>query len=268
MFYFLSKTASYLLTPAGWLLILLIGAWRWPRYRRQLAFSSLLLFYLLGNNYLIYHQLARLWEVSGCLPPQPRSTSDTARGGPPKIVAVVLTGGMVNTALPVAPDRPLLGRQADRLGQALYLYKTGRVGQILISGGEGQPLFTGQTVREEGAESIAFLRLAGVPIEVIRWENRSRNTYENALYSARLLRQYYRTNQCVVVTSAFHMRRALACFAREGIDATPFAGAYLQRRGRPALIDLLVPHEETFADATHLIKELIGYITYRIVGYA
>ncbi|MEZ0610992.1 YdcF family protein [Fibrella sp. WM1] len=260
MFYVLSKSIGYFLTPAGWLLGTLVGAWLLPRYRRRLVGTSLLLFWVLGNSYLVYNQLAPRWEVNPTQPlPQP------VQGQP--VVAVVLTGGMINTKLPVTPARPLLGQQADRLGQALYLYKTGRAQKILISGGESGLFFYGTSAVQEGQAAMQFLHLAGIPTRDLLWETRSRNTQENALFSARLLRQHYKTSQCVVVTSAFHMRRALACFAREGITATPFAGSYMQQPGQLVLADVLVPHEQAFADAMHLIKELVGYVTYAAMGY-
>jgi uncharacterized SAM-binding protein YcdF (DUF218 family) len=262
MFYFLSKTISYFLTPAGWLVGTLAAAWLWPRYRRRLVGTSLLIFYVLGNSYLIYSHVARLWEVHQDVHVPVRATTNMTQ-----TVAVVLTGGMIYTKLSPAPDRPLLGFQADRLGQALFLYKTGRVQKILISGGETDLPFVRADLHREGAEAMQFLRLAGVPAQAIRWETNSRNTRENALFSARLLRNHYKTNRCVVVTSAFHMRRALACFRRVGIQPTPFAGAYLQQPTNPTLADVLLPHEQTFADAMRLLKEMAGYVTYALMGY-
>lgn len=265
MFYFLSKTIGYFLTPAGWLLGTLAAAWVWPRYRRRLVGISLLLFWTLGNSYLIYNHLARLWEIGSDEPPLLRAASDTTRADP--TVAVVLTGGTMNTKLPVAPDRPLLGQQADRLGQALFLYKTGRVQKILISGGSTDLFFMGREARQEGREALRFLGLAGVPLGDLLWETRSRNTRENALFSARVLRSRFKTSRCVIVTSAFHMRRALGCFERVGIRAVPFSAAYLQQPDQVVLADLLVPHEQTFADAMHLLKEWFGYVAYAAMGY-
>jgi uncharacterized SAM-binding protein YcdF (DUF218 family) len=262
MFYFLSKTISYFLTPAGWLVGTLAAAWLWPRYRRRLVGTSLLIFYVLGNSYLIHSHVARLWEIRRDEHVPIRAATDTIQ-----TVAVVLTGGTIHTKLAPAPNRPLLSTQADRLGQALFLYKTGRVQKILISGGETDLAFFRNDARREGAEGMQFLRLAGVPARDLLWETQSRNTRENALLSARLLRKHYKTNRCVVVTSAFHMRRALACFERVGIRATPFAGAYLQQPTNPVLADVLLPHEQTFADAMRLIKEMVGYVTYSVMGY-
>ena len=267
MFYFLSKTAGYLLTPAGWLLTALVSALVFRRQRRRLLLLSLGLFWALGNSVLV-NELARAWEIDVPAkdgPPwmwPPLSAADTAT-----TVAVVLTGGLVDTQLPVVPARPLLGEQADRLGQALFLYKTGRVQKILISGGSSDlPFLAGETL-PEGQQGMEFLRLAGVPARDLRWEMRSRNTRENALFSAQVLRSQYHTDRCVLVTSAFHLRRAVACFSRAGIRATPFPAAYIQQPRRFLPGDLLFPSDRAFADASRLIKEMAGYVAYALAGY-
>ena len=259
MFYFLSKTAGYFLTPAGLLLACLVGALLVKRYRRNLILITLALFWLLGNGFLV-DELARIWEASPTttLPP-PDSTTR---------VAVVLTGGMVNANLPVNPARPLLGGQADRLGQALYLYKTRQVQKILISGGSTSLFFLGKEAMHEGEQAMQFLHLAGVPVADLLWETRSRNTRENALFSASVLRNRYHTNSCVLVTSAFHMRRAEACFRKVGIHPLPFPAAFLQQpRDTAPITDFLVPHEQTLAESLLLIRELFGYTAYRVAGY-
>ncbi len=261
MFYFLSKTIGYFLTPAGWLLALLVGALAFRRQRRRLLVGALALFWVLGNPFLV-NELARIWELNGCAPPPPRPAQDTTVR-----VAVVLTGALTNNNLQVTPARPLLAPQGDRLAQALFLYKTGRVQKILISGGAGSAVFGGEETRPEGRESMTFLALAGVRPQDMRWETHSRNTRENALFSAQSLRREFHTNRCVLVTSAFHLRRATACFTKVGLTVTPFPAAYIQQPRRFYVAELLLPHEEAFADAMHLLRELFGYVAYRLAGY-
>ncbi len=261
MFYFLSKTAGYFLMPTGWLLLSLLGALLFRRHRQRLLLVSLGLFCLLGNSFLV-NELAGLWEINPRLVPAPHAPADTTQ-----TVAVVLTGGMVNTQLHATPARPMLAQQADRLGQALFLYKTGRVQKILISGGSTNLFFMNRESLYEGQEGMKFLLLAGVTARDLIWETRSRNTYENAQFSARVLRTTFHTNRCVLVTSAFHLRRATACFAKAGIKATPFAAAYIHEPRVFNFGHLLLPSEKAFGDATHLIKELFGYVTYSLAGY-
>lgn len=257
MFYFLSKTIAYLLSPAGWLLAALLTACltkntRWRRYGISVALGIL----LLTANPFLANELARWWEVA----PQRLPTDTTVR------VAVVLTGGIVETDLPVSAQRPLLGPQADRAGQALVLYEKGIVTKILISGGPGDLLFQKQASADEGQQTARFLQLAGVRAGDIVREDKSRNTNENARFSANVLRQRFHTNRCILVTSAFHMRRAEACFRRQGLVPTVFPGGFMQRRRSWRLNDWL-PNEQTFQETGWLIREMIGYLTYWGAGY-
>ncbi|GAB4027261.1 YdcF family protein [Spirosoma koreense] len=267
MFYFFSKTITYLLTPAGWLVAALLMAFftKRLRLRRQLVGLTLVIFWAFGNSFLM-NELAIGWEY----PIQanvPASTDSTAR------VAVLLTGGMVNTMKEIpgntkkTEERVLLGREADRAVQALYLYKTGAVQKILISGGTGDLPFQIAAVSDEGQTVARFLAMAGVRPEDILLESKSRNTHENAVYSAQILRKTFRKNRCVLVTSAWHMRRAIACFEKEGIAVDPFPSSFLSGRRSFAPGEWLLPHEEAFFNSYYLIREQVGYLTYKVMGY-
>ncbi|MFD2569948.1 YdcF family protein [Spirosoma soli] len=262
MFYFFSKTLNYLLTPAGWLVVSLMLAvfLKKPLRRRQFAGTALGIFWLFSNAFLT-NELALAWEYA----PAPKPVDSTLS------VAVLLTGGMINVMKEMpAPDKSsrfLLDREADRAGQTLYLYKTGAVRKILISGGEGNLPFKAKSVSDEGHTIARFFITAGVRPSDIILENKSRNTHENAVFSANVLRQRFNTNRCVLVTSAFHMRRAAACFQKEGVNVTPFPSSFLSHRRLYAPGEWLLPSEEAFADAYFLVKELVGYVMYKAVGY-
>ena len=261
MFYFFSKLISYFITPAGWLFatLLLARFARSERLRNRSVTASLVLFWLCGNGFLT-NELLLAWEV----PPQPLTVfapTDSVR------VAVVLTGGMINPQRAATPPRPLLAREADRAGQTLFLYKTGVINRIIISGGQGNLVFMKTAVVDEGQAIRQFFVLAGVrPVDVVL-ENRSKNTHENAEFSARLLRVRFKTNRCVVVTSAWHTRRAVGCFAKAGLVVQPFPGAFLGEERTFSVGNLLLPSEKAFGDTFWVLREVIGYVAYRVAGY-
>ena len=269
MFYFFSKTITYLLTPAGWLVTALILAFytKNARHRRRLIGFTFGIVWVFVSSFLT-NELALWWEYPIQKPPSVPTDSTIQ-------VAVLLTGGMANgmKEIPAAtPDsttnrRFLLGREADRAGQALYLYKMRAVEKILISGGSGHLPFQPKPVGDEGQMTAQFLITAGVRANDIVLENKSRNTHENALFSAIMLRQRFHTNRCVVITSAWHMRRAAACFQQEGITVTPFPSSFLSGHRSFAPIEWLLPHEEPFFNAYYLVREVAGYVTYRVMGY-
>lgn len=263
MFYFFSKTLNYLLTPAGWLVTALLIAFFTKKTSRRRRFigGALAVFWVCGNAFLT-NELALLWEY----PPVGKPMDSTAT------IAVLLTGGMINVMkeLPEtnkSDKRYVLDREADRAGQALYLYKTGAVKKILISGGNGNLPLQTQNVSDEGQMTAAFLRTAGVPAADIIFENKSRNTHENAIFTAPILRSRYKTTTCVLVTSAWHMRRAVACFQKAGVTVIPFPGGYLSGKRSFSPGEWLLPNEQAFADAYFLLKEFVGYAVYKVMGY-
>lgn len=258
MFYFFSKTLYYLLTPAGWLVGALLLAFftKKERRRRLLIGAGLAVCWLFGNSVLV-NELALQWEYA------PRRVPTNSAS----TVAVLLTGGMANIGKDVPDRRFLLGREADRAGQALYLYKAGAVQKILISGGPGDLPFQKKNVMDEGRMTATFLIASGVRPADIVLEGRSRNTHENAQFSARMLHDRFRTNRCVLVTSASHMRRAVACFRKENVQVSPFPGGFLSSRRAFEPGDFILPHEQTFADSFYLTREIVGYVVYWVVGY-
>jgi uncharacterized SAM-binding protein YcdF (DUF218 family) len=258
MFYFFSKTLYYLLTPAGWLLAALVLALvtKKPVVRRRMIVIALVVFYCFGNAFII-NELELCWEYSPATVPLDSTQK----------VAVVLTGGIINVSKETPDHRFLLSHEADRLGQALYLYKKGAVQKILISGGSGDLPFQTKSVSNEGQLSAQFLVLAGVRSADIVLENKSRNTHENAVFSAKILRERFPKSQYVLVTSAFHMRRAIGCFRKEGISVLPFPGAFMSGRRSFMPSEWLFPTEDAFSDSYFLVKELVGYLMYWVVGY-
>lgn len=258
MFYLLSKTLNYLLTPAGWVFILLVLAVLTKNHarRKRLVVSSLVVFWTLGNGFLT-NEVMNAWEIA----PKPLP----AKGATP--VAVVLTGGMINGLRVLHPVRPVLGHEADRAAQALYLYKSGVVTKILISGGQGNLPFQTPTYVDEGQMIARFLIMAGVPAADILLEQKSRNTHENAIYTRKMLQDRLMTNRCVLVTSAWHMRRAAACFRKEGIQLDLFPSGFLGERRSFSPGNYLFPSEKSLNDAFLILREVVGYVVYMVVGY-
>ena len=270
MFYFFSKTLNYLLTPAGWLTAALLLAFltKKPLRRRWLIGIALGVFWLFGNP-LLTNELALWWEY----PISNKITRTGARqnaflpADSTPTVAVLLTGGMVNVSKDVPPGRFLLGREADRAGQALYLYRTGAVYKILISGGSGDLPFGSKPASDEGRMVARFLTVAGVRPGDIVLENRSRNTHENARFSVNMLRGRFHTDRCVLVTSASHMRRAVACFRKQNVRVVPFPGVFMSRRRSYGPGEYILPSEQSFADSYYLVREIVGYGVYWVMGY-
>ena len=111
-----------------------------------------------------------------------------------------------------------------------------------------------------------FLADPGVPAEAVWLEERSRNTRENALYTAEILKAQD-IGPVLLVTSALHKPRALATFRAAGVKAIPAATDF-EVMPRPRVLLDWLPDAEAFAASTRALKEYLGLWVYRYRGWA
>ncbi|GAB3224862.1 YdcF family protein [Hymenobacter seoulensis] len=255
MFFILSKVLDFLLSPAVWLVALLVLAalLRTSRWGKRLLLAALGLALVFTNGALI-NEVMLAWEV----PPVRLSKLGHHDA------AVLLTG--ITGGRKAPHDRVYVTQGADRLLHTLWLYRAGRVRDIIVSGGSGA--LSGVKTRSEAEELRILLRLAGVPPQDILLETESRNTRENALNTKALLARHPEIKSIVLVTSAFHERRALGCFRKVGLRPVAFPASYYSTDRQPTLSYWLVPSEEAFRLWSILLHELSGYAVYRLLGYA
>ncbi len=212
MVYFLKFGASWLLPPGIFIVALFALAWyAWKRRGERriaaLLFALTFVFYLLCTSVVAERTLG--WLEQAYLPPVE----------PAGDVIIMLGGG----AMPDSPDvdgvGALCSSPANRLLTAVRLQRKLGV-PILLSGG--------QVYEDTGAEAKIARRILidlGVPESKILVETRSINTTQNARYSAEILRAQGLT-QPILVTSAFHMKRAVLNFKKQGIDVVPYPADY------------------------------------------
>ncbi len=174
--------------------------------------------------------------------------------------AVLLTGITSMEKLPA--DRTHFNKGVDRAIHTIDLYKKGLVDKIVITGGIGS-IFT--TSKSESENLLSFFLQAGIPKENIILEIKARNTAENASYTKELIGS---DESIILVTSAFHMRRSIACFKKIGIEVTPFPTDLYSIPYSWTPDDWLVPKSSAISNWEILIKEWIGFLAYKIRGYA
>jgi uncharacterized SAM-binding protein YcdF (DUF218 family) len=218
----------------------------------------LVLLCLLGFLVLTIPFLARVayrvWEIS---PGEITSLSEQKYEG-----AIVLGGfGGENEAF---GDRFEFNESANRLTQALELYHQGRVKRVIVTGGSAA-ILTEKTGEGEAVEK--FLRRIKFPQEGLLVEGASRNSYENAIMTAELLKKQGADQETFLLcTDGWHMRRAVACFEKAGLKVIPFSTS-----GERPLFDeptpnrLLVPDMRGFERWSKLAKKM-GYGVYWVAG--
>jgi uncharacterized SAM-binding protein YcdF (DUF218 family) len=256
MFFFLSKTIDFFLMPLSFILILLIyaGFAKNRTNAKKAILTVVVMMFLLCNAFLV-HKAFQWWEYA------PKNIADVEGVYD---VGIVLTGGMVGLPTTTS-DHPGLSRHADRLLQTYLLYKAGKINKILISGAD-QPRIM-KLKLDDGQQSALLLQKWGVPKADILLEGTSRNTRQNAVNSAEILRKRFPGGRFILITSSFHLRRAVGCFQKAGIDPAVFPADLYGPFRTPTLRDYLRPDPDMFGYAHLLWREWVGYLVYKVMGY-
>ncbi len=175
--------------------------------------------------------------------------------------AIVVLGGMINTVSQF-PERVELTGSADRLTDSILLFKAGKGKYVLFTGGSG---IVFEQESKEASFAKQFLVSFGIPEEKILLESESRNTFENGLYSKKILEEK-KLNRIILVTSAFHMKRSVTIFRKLGMEVIPFPTDYRSLKTGMNW-ETFVPSTGALDTTTLSIKEWIGIFAYEWQGY-
>ncbi len=174
---------------------------------------------------------------------------------------IVVLGGAVSTDVSAARNEVVLNESAERLTVVADLARRYPNARIVFSGGSGALLF------RDGTEAEFALRLFetfGIARERIIAEDQSRNTVENAVFSKKLA-EPKPGDTWLLVTSAYHMPRAIGIFRQEGFAVEAFPVDW-RTRGK---IDALRPFF-TLGDGIRrtdtAVREWVGLAVYWLTG--
>ena len=253
VFFFLSKILSFIVTPIIWIFGLLVYAVlsKTESRKKRAVIAAVVLFYIFSNSFIL-DEVMRAWEIP--------AVKTEALG---KYDAGIVLGGMMSYDQQL--DRTQYERSVDRLIQAIELFKSGKIKSIFFTGGSGSITYSDI---KEAPHIKELLHSLGIPDSCIITEGESKNTHENAEFSKPILEKKFPKGKFLLITSASHMRRAMACFKKAGITAIPFS---VDRQSGPrkfTLDHLLIPSIEALREWNSLIHEWVGCITYKIAGYA
>lgn len=248
MFYFIKFLYTAVLLPPGifilFLLALTIWAHRYNRLLGRMAAVTTLLLYLCSTS-LVSGALLRPLESSYQPPEQPSGD-----------VIIMLGGGATLDTPNFGSKGHLSGFAANRLLTAAQLHEKLKV-PIILSGGR---VFA-TTGREAEIAREILLRL-GVPDEQIILEDNSVNTTENAKFTGKILSQYSYSRP-ILVTSAFHMPRAMGQFAKAGVQPTPFPTDYQVNCTAHIGFSSLWPDAGALENVSLAVKEYVGLLALR-----
>jgi uncharacterized SAM-binding protein YcdF (DUF218 family) len=129
---------------------------------------------------------------------------------------IIVLGGGIESATSLAGNEPHLNESGDRMTEAVRLAGIYPSIPVFFSGGKAE-VFPNPDTETEAALALRFFARFGLRPPRVLYEERSRNTYENAIEAARELHPQP-GQKWILVTSAFHMPRAKALFERQGFE--------------------------------------------------
>lgn len=222
---------------------------RWPR--RLLV--ALLVLYLAAS----VHGVSRIvsWPLRDGFRPFERADA------PPQPFAIVVLGSGAHTVHGRSGRISVLTLVgASRVLEAARLYRVLDGPPIVSSGGRppGHDMFP-----ESETMKTALVEL-GVPANSIVLESDSQVTRDEAQFTSRLLGDRG-IRSCVLVTSDLHMRRALATFRREGLDARPAIAPDPLASQRPMLSWLPTPQGMDYS--REVVHDYVGLAWYWLRGW-
>src|ERR1700728_489155 len=255
MFFVLSKIAGFFALPSNLLIAIgLLGVvllcTRYTRLASWLIVTSLVLIAVAGLSPL---GNALILPLEQRFPPW-----DASRGAPD---GIVLLGGMIVPDISAARGTVSLNEAAERITATAELARRYPAARIVMTGGSSALIF------DEGPEAffaVQQLEALGVAHDRITAEEQSRNTIENAVFS-RLIANPKPGERWLLVTSAYHMPRAIAAFRAAGFPVEAYPVDWRTRGPIDATAPLVsvIGGLEMTDFAMH---EWVGLLVYRLTG--
>ena len=252
MFFTLSKVFLVLLQPFNWILFLFIIylLTKNKKIKNRLLIFTITLTLFFSNGY-IHNEI----ELA-------RQTNESGLELGKQYEVGILLGGMAGY------DKNNVGHfsgAADRFIQTIILYRQGIIKKILITSGSANLVY-----KQPGEADFIVEELikSGIPSKDILKENKSRNTFENASLSKLLLDSLHLKGPYVLISSAFHLPRAMLVFKKAGLQVVPYPCAFVAVNKLYAWQDYILPSLSVLMEWDGTMKELIGMVVYKITGKA
>jgi uncharacterized SAM-binding protein YcdF (DUF218 family) len=256
MFFYIAKILWFFAQPSNALLtLLLVGTamlWsRWARWGRRIVLWASLLLLLAGLSPLGHAIILPL-----------ENRFDRARletGAPPD--GIVVLGGAQDMSIIRARGVVAVNEAAERLIEAATLARRFPEARIMFSGGSNA-LFGDRDTEALGAREL--LVKLGVAPERLLLEDKSRDTYENAAFSARLAAPKA-FERWLLITSASHMPRAMGCFRTARFAVEPWPVDF-RTRGVDDIWRFFPKPSEGLRRVDLAMREWLGLLAYRVTG--
>lgn len=250
MFFYVSKIAWIILQPSNVLLFMVLAAAAalftsgLQRFARPLLVTAAAGYVVLGFSPLSGALLSGLENRF--------QRSDLTRG--PPVAGIIILGGAEDGR--AGPQRELAGlnEAAERLTEGAALGLRFTSAKVVFTGGSGLLL---DAMAPQGATASGLLRALGIDNERLIIEDKARNTWENAVLTKAMINPKP-GERWLLVTSAFHMPRAIGCFRTVGIAVEPWPVDY-RTNGALSFADSYI---NGMRQLDFIVREYIGLVAY------
>ena len=179
---------------------------------------------------------------------------------PYKIDGILILSGATNPYLSNEYNSIEINGSAERLIESVFLINKHKEAKIIFSGGSGSINFNKLTHSKIAKK---FFEKMNVDNGQIIYENKSRNTYENIVFSKKIAMPK-KNESWLLVTSAFHMKRAILIAKKQNWKLIPYPVDFYQPKQisfKPSIN--MFSNLSTFQMAFH---EWLGLFSYYILG--
>ena len=255
--YVLSKLLWFFATPSNALVLatltgVLLAATRWRRTGLGIALAGLAGL-LVGGLSPLAHMFT--------LPLEERFPVFVEDGRP--VAGAIVLGGAVQADETMLRGQLTVNEAAERVIALADLARRYPQAKIVFTGGTGE-LSLDRAAEADGL--LAGLPALGIGSHRILIERKSRTTYENALFT-RALVDPKPGETWLLVTSAWHMPRAMTTFRRAGFAVTAYPVDF-RTKGERSLASPFGAVADGLRRLDLVTKEWVGLVVYRLVGYS
>ncbi|MDD3029706.1 MAG: YdcF family protein [Alphaproteobacteria bacterium] len=180
---------------------------------------------------------------------------------PPHVDGIIVLGGDEQAALSQKRQQPIALDSVRRYVMFARLAKQYPSAKLVFSGGSGK-LFAKKGISESSVARDFFSDL-GLDPSRIAFEKESRNTYENAMFSAKQIKPKA-SETWLLVTSAWHMPRAMACFRKADWPVSAAPTGFFTSGDYSLLPD--VNFLKQLHHLTMALHEYVGLVAYWLMG--
>mgnify|MGYP001033743441 FL=1 len=172
---------------------------------------------------------------------------------------VVLSNNGLNTA----PGKANIieWRDPDRFFAGVTLFQKGKAPRLFFTGGV---IPYEKTLKDEGTLYKEHAVSLGIPSSAVLTTNRVVNTAEEAIAIRRMLNTSNSPSKILLVTSAFHMKRAKKQFERQGLLVHPFPVDFKTTKSSPWQSPYQwIPNAQSLNRSSQALREFLGRAIYR-----